>query len=93
MPPPSFTLSVPADEPYRGLAAESVRVFLKASGRVTGPAAEAFTASVAAAIDRLSARGVNIDLAVVAEASHVDVRLTCAGTSETLTHAVVATGS
>jgi hypothetical protein len=93
MPSPSFTLSVPADEPYRGLAAESVRVFLRASGRVTGEGAQAFVESVAAAVDRLSARGANIELAVVAEPSHVDVRLTCTGTSETLTHAVVATGS
>lgn len=93
MPSPSFTLSVPADEPYRGLAAESVRVFLRASGRLTGHGAEAFIQSVGAAVDRLSARGANIELAVVAEASHVDVRLTCPGASETLTHAVVATGS
>jgi hypothetical protein len=93
MPSPSYTLSVPADEPYRGLAAESVRVFLRASGRVTGEGAEAFIESVAAAVDRLSAGDANIDLAVVADASRVDVRLTCAGTSETLTHAVVAAGS
>ena len=38
MPSPAFTLSVPADAPFRGLAAEAVRVYLRASGGSPSPA-------------------------------------------------------
>ncbi len=87
MPSPAFTLSVPADEPYRGLAAEAIRAYLRLIGRVAVPDAEAFTAQVVSAVDRLAAAGTDIAVEVVDGAPGVVVRLTCGGATETLTHA------
>lgn len=87
MPSPAFTLSVPADEPYRGLVADAVRAYLRLAGRDASTGVEAFTAEVVSAVDRLADAGTDIDVEVVDRAPGVDVRLTCGGTTETLTHA------
>jgi hypothetical protein len=92
MPSPAFTLSVPADAPFRGLAAEAVRVYLRASGGSPSPAGDAFVASVAAAVERLTAGGADIELAVVSRSPEIDVHLTSGGASETLTHIPAASG-
>lgn len=92
MPSPAFTLSVPADEPYRSLVADTVRAYLRLIGRNAAPDVEAFTARVARAADRLAASGTDIDMEVVDGGQGVDVRLTCGGATETLIHTVAAGG-
>lgn len=87
MPSPAFTLSVPADEPYRGLVADAVRTYLRLAGHGASAEAEAFTTQVAGAVDRLAGAGTDIDVEVVDGAPGVEVRLTCGGTTETLIHA------
>ncbi len=89
---PAFTLSVPAAEPFRGLVAEAVRVYLRASGQEASPATEAFAASVAGVVERLADRGTDIEMVVAARSPRIDVHLTCGGVSESLTHTVATTG-
>lgn len=84
---PAFTLSVPANEPYRDLVADAVRAYLRLSGRDASPAADAFAARVAEAVNRLAATGADIDTTVVPTARGVDVQLICGATAETLTYA------
>ena len=86
MPSPAFTLSVPADEPFRGLVADAVRAFLRVSDQVVSPAAEAFVASVDRAAERLAGRGADVEMVVLTNPPRVDVELTCGGAVETLTH-------
>ena len=92
MPSPAFTLSVPADEPYRGLVAEAVRAYLRLAGDESSPAADAFAASVGDVAGRLAGGGPEIDVVVVTRSPKVDVQLTCGGASETLTHTLAAAG-
>jgi hypothetical protein len=92
MPSPAFTLSVPADVPYRGLVAEAVRVYLRVSGAGASPADDAFIASVGEAVDRLAAGGTSIDVVVVARSPRVEVQLTCGDASEALTHSLATAG-
>lgn len=89
MPPPAFTLSVPADKPFRTLAADAVRAYFGLSG-AAGPGADEFAAAVAGAVDRLAEPGADVEMVVLAHPAEIEVRLTCAGTSETLTHPVPA---
>lgn len=92
MPSPAFTLSVPADEPYRGLVAESVRVYLRASGAGVSPGGDAFVARVTDAVNRLSAGRANIEVVVATQPAQLDVQLTCGGHAETLTYPLAAAG-
>lgn len=79
----AFTLSVPTDERFRGLATDVVRAYLTLTKRTT-PASDAFVASVTEAVDRLAADRADIEVSVREEPSGIDVRLTCAGRHETL---------
>ena len=90
MPSPAFKLSVPADDPYRGLAVEALRSYLRATGCGGAPTAEAFVASVAEAVGRLAVGGADITMVVTAHAAHVDVQLSVSGTAETLSYPVPA---
>lgn len=92
MPSPAFTLSVPADEPYRGLAAESVRVYLRASGAASSPGGDAFVANVTDAVTRLAAAHADIEVVVVATPVQLEVHLACGGQAETLTYPLAAAG-
>jgi hypothetical protein len=87
---PAFTLSVPADEPYRDLVADTVRAYLRLSERDTSSSADAFAARVAEAVTGLAGAGTDIDVKVVATASGVDVHLNCGASAETLTHTAAA---
>lgn len=92
MPAPAFTLRLPAEEPYRALAAESIRVYLRVSGAAPEGDAEAFVTSVAEAVDRLAAAGPELEIVVVAQPTQVDVQLSCGAATETLSHAAGTTG-
>lgn len=83
MPPPAFTLSVPADNRYRGLATDLVRAYFALTKRVS-PEIDTFVASVTEAVDRLAVGPANVEVVVEETSAGVDVRLTSAGRQETL---------
>jgi hypothetical protein len=80
---PAFTLSVPTDSRFRGLAADVVRAYLALTKR-TSPEADALVASVVAAVDAMAGEGTDVEVQVDEKPSGVDVRLSCAGRQETL---------
>lgn len=79
----AFTLSVPADERFRGLAANVIRTYLELKGGAAA-AVEEFTAAVAKAVDRMASHGSDVEMVVHADGSNVEVRLTCGTQKETL---------
>ncbi|MFO7303082.1 MAG: hypothetical protein DIU54_011770 [Acidobacteriota bacterium] len=86
MPTPAFVLTVPAEAPFRGLAGDAVRVWL--CGRPES-VDEAFVARVAEAAERIAPHGSEIEMVVTVGAGAIEVRLTCGGQTETLTHPAV----
>lgn len=80
---PAFTLSVPTDDRFRGLAADVVRAYLALTKR-TSPAADALVASVSALADEMAAVGTDVEVVLEEKPSGVDVRLSCADRQETL---------
>jgi len=86
MPPPAFTLSVPADDPYKGLATEALGSYFRATGHAGSPAVDAFLASVAGAVGRIAEGGDDVTMVVTAHPGRVDVRLSGGHAAETLSH-------
>ena len=86
MPAPAFALTVPAAAPFRKLAADAVRYWLC---RGKDDTREAFVARVAEAVDRVAAHGAEVEMTVAGDAGAFEVRLSCGGRTETLTHPAV----
>lgn len=78
MPSAVFTLNVPADERYRGLAAEVVRKYLEVAQKDVADR-DTFVDSVAEAVDQLAAAGEQIDVTVHTDEAGVGVHLSCGG--------------
>lgn len=87
MPSRAFSLTVPAAAPFRGLTADAVRAYLCRMG--DEDAIEAFAAQVGDATDRLATHGDVVDLEAIAGPDAFEVRLSCGGRTETLTHPAV----
>ena len=90
MPSPAFTLSVPSDASFRVLAADCVRAYFAATS--PGTDVSAFVSQVAQAVERLSAKGTDVEVELLARPADVEVRVHCGGAIETLTHSVPAGG-
>jgi hypothetical protein len=88
---PAFTLSVPADEPFRGLAADCVRAYFVATS--PGTDVSGFVSQVADVVTRLAAAGTDVEVELRAQPADVEVRVRCGGATETLTHSVPAGGN
>jgi hypothetical protein len=79
-----FTLQVPADERYRGLAADVGRRFFEMIGG-SKPQAASFADDVTASVGRLAGAGNQIDLTFSSSPTGVRVTLQSGERSDTLT--------
>jgi len=90
MPSPAFTLNVPSDASFRVLAAECVRAYFAATS--PGTNVSAFVSQVGQAVERLAAKGTDVEVELLAHPGDVEVHVRCGGALETLTHSVPAGG-
>lgn len=88
MPAPAFTLSVPTAEPYRGLVADAVRTFLRASAKDTSQAADTFVGTVSTAVDAIAGEADDMGVVVLSRPPGVEVQLTCGTTTRSLSHTI-----
>jgi hypothetical protein len=83
---PLFTLRVPADPAFQGLAGEVVGRYIELSGG-TAAERETVTAAVTSAVDGLAGRpGEAVDVLCTPGASGLDVAVRCGGRSASLHH-------
>ena len=79
-----FTLQVPADERYRGLAADVGRRFFEMVGGTREQAAR-FADGVTASVDRLAGAGSQIALTFSSDSNGAHVALESGGRADTVT--------
>jgi hypothetical protein len=79
---PAFTLSVPAEEPFRALAVDVVRAYLGTVG-LSG-AGDSLLGRLAEGLARLAKAGADMTLAVGRDPARVTVTLSCEGATDTM---------